>query len=260
MATPRPAPLIRETIPPTGLNVFRKVILTHQCCLLFLLSHGLCPSYDPGISCSDGGGSLWVLLHGLGWPPHACSDLLQENPAGQPEGAGELLGAQRRGREGPSQWLSWRGRSARAWSLLPRGDANSCGSFTPSRALHSQAVWDAVVTTAWCLPLQLPFHRGQVSSGPEGFLPFIGILYPPPSPHQSTLSCPLLVAQVAKNRPAIQETWVGSLGGEDPMEDGMAMHPGVPEWEIPWTEEPGGLQLIGLQRVRYDWSDQHFGF
>ena len=59
--------------------------------------------FDPGTSCSDGGGSLWVLLHGLGWPPHACSDLLQENPAGQPEGAGELLGAQRRGQEGPSQ-------------------------------------------------------------------------------------------------------------------------------------------------------------
>ena len=140
--------------------------------------------------------------------------------------------------------------------FYPGGDANSCGSFTPSRALHSQAVWDAVVMTAWCLPLQLPFHRGQVASGPEGFLPFIGILYPHPQcPYQSTLSCPSLVAQVAKNRPAIQETWVGSLGWEDPMEDGMAMHPGIPAWEIPWTEEPGGLQFIGSQRVRYDWSD-----
>ena len=109
-----------------------------------------------------------------------------------------------------------------------------------------------VVTTAWCLPLQLPFHRGQASSGPEGFLPFIGILYPHAHPLKLILSYPSLVAQVAKNQPATQLTWVGSLGQEDPMEGGMAMHPSIPAWEIPWTEESSGLQSIGLQRVRYD--------
>ena len=49
----------------------------------------------------------------------------------------------------------------------------------------------------------------------------------------------------------MQETWVQSLGGED-LEEGMAIHSGILAWEIPWTEEPGGLQSIGSQRVRHD--------
>ena len=51
---------------------------------------------------------------------------------------------------------------------------------------------------------------------------------------------------------AMWETWVPSLGGEDPLEKEMATHSGVLAWEIPWTEEPGGLQSMGLQRVRHD--------
>ena len=43
-----------------------------------------------------------------------------------------------------------------------------------------------------------------------------------------------------------------SLGGEDPLEEGMATHSRILAWRIPWTEEPGGLQSIGLQRVRHD--------
>ena len=50
-----------------------------------------------------------------------------------------------------------------------------------------------------------------------------------------------LVAQLAKNLPAVQETWVLSLGCEDPLEKGMATHSGVLAWRIPWTEEPDGL-------------------
>ena len=46
----------------------------------------------------------------------------------------------------------------------------------------------------------------------------------------------------------MQETWVQSLGGEDPLEEGMATHSSIPAWEIPQTEEPGGLQPIGTQR------------
>ena len=42
-----------------------------------------------------------------------------------------------------------------------------------------------------------------------------------------------------KNRPAVRETWVGSLGGEDPLEEGMATHSGILTWRIPWTKEPG---------------------
>ena len=50
------------------------------------------------------------------------------------------------------------------------------------------------------------------------------------------------MAQMAKNLPAIQGTWVQSLGWEDPLEKGMATHSSIPTRRIPWTEEPGGLQ------------------
>ena len=60
------------------------------------------------------------------------------------------------------------------------------------------------------------------------------------------------VAQTVKNSPAIRETWVWSLGREDPLEKGMATHSSILAWRIPWTEEPGGLQSMGSQRVRHD--------
>ena len=60
---------------------------------------------------------------------------------------------------------------------------------------------------------------------------------------------------VVKNPPAmqeLQETWVQSLGWKDPLEEGMATHSSLLAWRIPWTEEPGRLQSIGLQRVGHD--------
>ena len=60
-----------------------------------------------------------------------------------------------------------------------------------------------------------------------------------------------LVAQMVKNPPVMQETWVQSLGWEDPLGEGMATHSSILAWRIPWREEPGGLQLIGLQRVEH---------
>ena len=62
-----------------------------------------------------------------------------------------------------------------------------------------------------------------------------------------------LMAQMVKNLPAVWETWVPSLGREDPMEKGMGTHPSMLVWRIPWTEEPGGVQSLGSNRVRYDW-------
>ena len=62
----------------------------------------------------------------------------------------------------------------------------------------------------------------------------------------------ILVAQTAKNLPAMRETWVQSLDQEDPLEKGMTTHSSILAWRIPWTEEPGGLQSMGLQRVRHD--------
>ena len=64
------------------------------------------------------------------------------------------------------------------------------------------------------------------------------------------------VAQTVKNLLAMQETWVQSLGWEDPLEKVMAIHSGILAWKIPWTEDSvarrGGLQYMGSQRVRHD--------
>ena len=60
------------------------------------------------------------------------------------------------------------------------------------------------------------------------------------------------MAQGVKNLPTMQEPWVQSLGQEDPLEKGMATHSSILAWRIPWTEEHGGLQSMGLQRVGHD--------
>ena len=60
------------------------------------------------------------------------------------------------------------------------------------------------------------------------------------------------MAQTVKNLPAMQETWVRSLVLEDPLEKKMATHSSILAWRIPWTEEPGGLQSMGMQGVRQD--------
>ena len=60
------------------------------------------------------------------------------------------------------------------------------------------------------------------------------------------------IVQSVKNLPAVQETWVWSLGREDPLEKEIATHSSILAWKIPRTEEPGGLQSMGLQRVMHD--------
>ena len=61
-----------------------------------------------------------------------------------------------------------------------------------------------------------------------------------------------LVAQMVKNLPALQVTRIQPLGWKDPLQKEMATCPSILAWRIPWTEEPGGLQSIGLQRVGQD--------
>ena len=61
-----------------------------------------------------------------------------------------------------------------------------------------------------------------------------------------------LVAQRLKYLPTVRETWVQSLGREDPLEKEMATHSSTLAWKIPWTEEPGRLQSMGSQRVGYN--------
>ena len=64
-----------------------------------------------------------------------------------------------------------------------------------------------------------------------------------------------LVAQMVKRLSTMRETWVRSLGREDPLEKKMAIHSSTIAWKIPWTEEPGRLQSMGSQRVRQRLSD-----
>ena len=64
-----------------------------------------------------------------------------------------------------------------------------------------------------------------------------------------------LVAQTVNNPPAMCETWVQSLGWEDPLEEDMATHFSILAWRIPWTDKPGRLQSIGLKKVRHDCSN-----
>ena len=66
-----------------------------------------------------------------------------------------------------------------------------------------------------------------------------------------------LVAQIGKNPPAMRETSVQSLGWEYSLKEGMALYSSFFAWRIPWTEEPGGLQSMGSQRVGHDWATKH---
>ena len=83
-----------------------------------------------------------------------------------------------------------------------------------------------------------------------GFYSFLGLNCLPGLP----------VAQMIKNLPAMQGTWVWSLGQEDPLEEGMAAHSSIVTRKIPRTGEPGRLQSMGLQRVWHDWATHNFQF
>ena len=87
----------------------------------------------------------------------------------------------------------------------------------------------------------LHFNRGShVDLWSRGFF-FFGLTYETS-----------LVAQMVKRLSTMRETWVRSLGREDPLEKKMAIHSSTIAWKIPWTEEPGRLQSMGLQRVGHD--------
>ena len=60
------------------------------------------------------------------------------------------------------------------------------------------------------------------------------------------------MAQTVKNLPAVQETWILSLGREDPLEKGMAIHSSILAWTIPWTEEPWRATVMGSHSVRHN--------
>ena len=86
------------------------------------------------------------------------------------------------------------------------------------------------------------------NSGDPGLIPELGRSPGGGNGNLLQYSWASLVVQTIKNLPAVQETWVGSLGWEDPLEEGMATTPVFLPGESPWTEESGGLQSMGLQR------------
>ena len=75
---------------------------------------------------------------------------------------------------------------------------------------------------------------------------------PTPAASHSSREAASLVAQRLKRLPLMRETWVQSLGQEDPLEKEMAAHSSILAWRIPWTEEPGGLQPMGSQRYGHN--------
>ena len=76
--------------------------------------------------------------------------------------------------------------------------------------------------------------------------------YKPLCPNLRNSYSSSLLAQMVKNLPAMQETWVRSLDWEEPLEKGTASHSSTPAWEIPWTGDPGRLPSMGSHRVGYD--------
>ena len=72
------------------------------------------------------------------------------------------------------------------------------------------------------------------------------------SPRSNRVACIYTYSRAVRNPSAMQETWVRSLGWEDPLEEGMATPSSILAWRSPWTEEPGGVQFMGWQRVGLD--------
>ena len=89
---------------------------------------------------------------------------------------------------------------------------------------------------------------------PHGLQP-TRLLYPWDFPGRTSLE-----ARTVKCLPTMWETRVQSLGREDPLEKGMATHSSILAWKIPWMEEPGSIQFMGLQRVRHNWATSLFNF
>ena len=126
------------------------------------------------------------------------------------------------------------------------------------RAFRQQSVSDTGAGSVMPLLYQHISPGAEPLPGWNAWAPGLLSPFPPTAWTGSFCYCPdpswaSLVTQTMKNLPAMQETQVQSLGGEDLLEKGMATHSSTPAWRIPWTEEPGRLHSMGLQRVRHNW-------
>ena len=121
----------------------------------------------------------------------------------------------------------------------------------------SQTNWGKLVTVFRCkhrFLLSRVRTRGLVGGGLQKGSRIAGLAHLVGALHGVVVSNNIasLVAQRVKCLPAIQETWVPSMGREDPLEKEMATHSNTFAWKMPWTEEPGRLHSVRLQRVLHD--------
>ena len=108
--------------------------------------------------------------------------------------------------------------------------------------------WSQTCLSDWTTPTTKPFHLELwPHETRDSWIKILAVIW------QSSL-----VAQMVKNPPAMQETWVQSLDQEDPLEKEMATHSSIHAWKIPWTEQPGGLQSMRSQSVEHDWVTNTF--
>ena len=121
--------------------------------------------------------------------------------------------------------------------------ALSCTPSTSGVAIYGGRVFKRVIELkgAWDFPDSSAGKESACNPEDPGLIPGWGIQL-----------FSILVAQMIKKPLAMRETWVRSLGREDPLEEGMATHSSILAWRIPRTAEPGGLQSMGSQRVGRD--------
>ena len=110
------------------------------------------------------------------------------------------------------------------------------------------------------LPGSSTGKESTCNSGDPGSVPGLGRSTGEGVGYPLQYSWPSQVAQMVKNLPAMQKTWVQSLSWEDPLEKGIATHSSILAWRIPWTEEPGRLQFLGSQGIRHNWATFTFTF
>ena len=149
----------------------------------------------------------------------------------------------------------------RAWHWDPTASTMSCqchGRDGKQRSPHPAPKF-LLVSIPKGLPCSSNGKESACDTGDQGSIPELGrssgkgngnpLQY---SCRENSMDRDFPVAQTVKNLPAVQETKVRSLGQEDPLEKGMATHSSILAWRMPKTEEPGGLQSMGLQKVRHD--------
>ena len=102
------------------------------------------------------------------------------------------------------------------------------------------------------LPSQLSWKESTFNAGDPGSIPGSGRFSGEGIGYPLQYSWASLVAELVKKLPVMWETWVRSLGWQDPLEKGTATHSSILAWRIPWTEEPGRLQSMGSPRVGHD--------